>query len=200
MSREKRATAVSHPIHMQAQSHRIHARRACKPSPHSGFTLIELVVVLTLIAILSAAIIPEMRGSMEETLLRATARDVVAACQSANTEAVASGQPQRLVLDTRSHRFRIQSAPRPGSPDARRAPVDEAPRGESGRLDPRITLEVRRTDPAPSDAPDALEFQPDGTATAADILLRDRSGFTLAIHLNPITARASVREVNRQTR
>lgn len=172
--------------------------------PHAGrptgrsrraFTLIELVVVLTLIAILSAAILPEMRGSMEETLLRSSARDLIAACQSANARAVATGRAHQLVLDSATHRYRIEpthSASQPRSGPGR----TDTP--ESGKLDSRIRVELHRIEPPTPDAPDGLEFRPDGTVTAGDIVLRDRSGFSLVIHLNPITARPAVREVARK--
>ena len=42
-----------------------------------GFTLMELMLVLTLIAIMAAMIVPEMKGSMEDALLRSSARKVV---------------------------------------------------------------------------------------------------------------------------
>lgn len=162
-----------------------------------AFTLLELVVVLTLIAILSAAILPEMRGSMEETLLRAAARDLVAACQSANARAVASGQSHHLVLDAAAHRFRIEPA-RPSSNPSTASTRTATP--ESGRLDSRIALELRRLDPPAPNAPEGLEFHPDGTVSGGDIILRDRSGFSLAIHLNPVTARPAVRELPRNPR
>jgi type II secretion system protein H len=73
----------------------------------SAFTLVELVVVLTVIAVLSAMILPEMRGSLEETLLRATARRLIGACNVASSRAISSGRPLRLVLGAGAHRFKV---------------------------------------------------------------------------------------------
>ncbi len=161
-----------------------------------GFTLIELIVVLALIAILTAVILPEMRGSLEESVLRSTARSVVAACNSANSRAVASGQAHQLIIDPSAHRYRIEPTPN----KARSRPSnDPAPTPESNPLDPRIVVEVQLLEP-PSTAnpsPHTVEFHPDGTVDAAEFLLRDRSGFAIAIRLNPITARPAIRELGR---
>src|SRR5690242_12073923 len=46
--------------------------RAC-----SAFTLLEIMVVLVLIGILTALILPEMRGTYEDALLRSTSRQLV---------------------------------------------------------------------------------------------------------------------------
>src|SRR5690349_11843034 len=43
----------------------------------NAFTLMELMVVVVLIGILSAVIIPEMRGTYEEAVLRSTSRELV---------------------------------------------------------------------------------------------------------------------------
>src|SRR6185503_4211867 len=42
-----------------------------------GFSLIELMVVIVLIGIMAAMIVPEMKGTYEEALLRATSRRLV---------------------------------------------------------------------------------------------------------------------------
>ena len=39
-----------------------------------GFSLIELMVVIILIGVMAAMIVPEMKGSYEDVLLRATSR------------------------------------------------------------------------------------------------------------------------------
>ncbi len=160
-----------------------------------GFTLIELIVVLALIAILTAVILPEMRGSLEESVLRSTARSVVAACNAANSRAVASGLPHQLVIDPSAHRYRIEPTPN----KARSRPSnDPAPTPETNPLDPRIVVEVQLLEPPPANtSPHTVEFHPDGTVDAAEFLLRDRSGFAISIRLNPITARPAIRELGR---
>jgi len=160
-----------------------------------AFTLIELMVVITLIAVLTAVILPEMRGTLEETALRSAARELVSACQTANARAVATGRPQQLVLDATAHRFRIETA-RGGPGEAQRPRSASEP--ESGKLDPRIAVEVRLQEPPLPGAPAGIEFQADGTVTAADIILRDRTGFGLVLRLNPVTARPTLKDLARK--
>lgn len=164
-------------------------------SRRPGFTLIELIVVLALIAILTAVILPEMRGSLEESVLRSTARSMVAACNTANSRAVASGHPYHLIIDPAAHRYRIEQSP--GS--TRSHPSNKpAPTPESAAIDPRIVVEVHPLEPpAPNSSQHSVEFHPDGTVDAAEFRLRDRSGFAIAIRLNPITARPVIRELGR---
>lgn len=176
----------------------LRAPSSSPPRPRQNrraFTLIELMVVITLIAVLTAVILPEMRGTLEETALRSAARDLVSACQTANSRAVATGRPQQLVLDATAHRFRIETA-RDGRREAQRSRSASEP--EVGRLDPRIAVEVRLQEPPPPGAPAGIEFQADGTVTAADIVLRDRTGFGLVLRLNPVTARPTLKEMARK--
>ena len=46
------------------------------PSRRSGFTLMELMVVLVLIGVMTAMILPEMRGTYEAALLHSTGREL----------------------------------------------------------------------------------------------------------------------------
>jgi len=164
----------------------------------AGFTLIELVVVLALIAILTAVILPEMRGTFEETVLRSTARTLVSACNTAGSRAVATGTAHQLVIDAAANRYRIQPNRSAASPVARTSSGDSETR-DSGPLDPRVVVEVRREESiGPDGAAHAVEFRPDGTADAAEFVLRDRAGFVIAIRVNPVTARPGLREVGRR--
>ena len=69
-------------------------------------------------------------------------------------------------------------------------------------MDQRVTLEIRpgesiEPEEAPVELPaerDTITFYPDGTADSAEIHLSDRSGATLAMRVNPVTARLRIRE------
>lgn len=181
----------------------------------AGFTLVELLVVIALFGVLSAMILPEMRGTYGDAVLRAAGRNLADACAVASSRAVSFNQLHRLRLDPATGRFRLERRGR--GPDGTIAflPVREA-RGGEGELDRRIVARIRagadpaetgdeaaeaspgETAPVPdAEAADAqaLSFYPDGTADRGEILLRDQDGFGLALRLNPVTARVRVVEL-----
>ena len=180
-----------------------------------GFSLIELMVVLVLIGIATAVIIPEMRGTYEDAVLRSTGRKLVDVFHLASSQAVTLNQPHRVHFDRKKGRYMIEAAPPDGSRDSGVLPPDVP--GGSGDIDARITIEVRTMAEDPStdgrdEGPafvsgddlgkkkrdDSITFYSDGTADQAEILLQDREGFRLGLRINPITARVQIIELERR--
>ena len=185
-------------------------RDAGKP----GFTLIELTVVIVLIGIMAAMIVPEMKGTYEEALLRATSRRLVDVFHLAYSRAVSLNQLHRVRFDKITGRYFIERGQAAGNGSGFVAARDDIPEGE-GTLDRRISVEFRKQDEAPltevdQGTPAAMEdqeirnqdegiaFYSDGTADAGEVLLRDRDGFRLALRINPVTARVQIVELERQ--
>jgi len=186
-------------------------RDAGKP----GFTLIELMVVIVLIGIMAAVIVPEMRGTYEDALLRATSRRLVDVFHLACSRAVSLNQLHRVRFDKITGRYFIERALQAGENGGGFARARDIPDGE-GELDPRISIEIRKQDEALPSATDQgmspsseddrrvrntedhFAFYSDGTADAGEVLLRDRDGFRLALRINPVTARVQIVELERQ--
>ena len=186
-----------------------------KDSRQFAFTLIELMVVIVLIAIMTAMILPEMKGTYEDALLRSTARKLVDVCSLANSHAITINQAHRVRLDRKNGRYFIEPTTGAREKRADAAPVREITGGE-GTIDMRISIEIRNTtedsaDPkeprvptAPGDdsrkrsVGDSISFYADGTADAQELLLRDRQGFRLALRINPVTARVHIVELERE--
>lgn len=173
-----------------------------------GFTLIELMVVIVLIAITTALIIPEMKGTFEDALLRSTARKLVDVCSLANSQAITVNQLHRVRLDKINGRYFVERARHEGEAGSGLVREREITGGK-GNIDTRITIEIRKPaedSPEASASPDAkdrkaddtISFYADGTADAQEILLRDRQGFRLALRINPITARVHIIELERE--
>jgi type II secretion system protein H len=179
-----------------------------------GFTLIELMVVIVLISIMTAMIIPEMKGTFEEALLHSTARELVNAFNLGYSQAVTLNQIHRVRLDRKNGRYFVEKkAEEKGSGFI---PVGDLSGGE-GKLDTRISIEIRRAEETPAAAPEPeaplvsqddsrirnvdepVVFYPDGTADSGEIRLRDREGFRLALRINPITARVDVVELEHES-
>ncbi|HAV62769.1 MAG TPA: type II secretion system protein GspH [Verrucomicrobiales bacterium] len=183
----------------------------------SGFTLIELVVVLVLMAVLTAMIIPEMRGTLEGELLRSTSRELVRGLSLAHSQSITVNQQHRFVIDSERREYRVERFARSLDEGSGFSLVRDVP-GARGGLNERVTIEYRPpeaggamveaeadqfTPTAPQDAVanpggTVIRFFPDGTADGGELHLRDRQGFGLALRLNPITARVQAVELERR--
>jgi len=73
-----------------------------------AFTLIELMVVVVLIGIMTALIVPEMKGTYEEALLRSSSRELVNVLSLASSRAVSINQLHRVRLDSHSGRYLVE--------------------------------------------------------------------------------------------
>jgi type II secretion system protein H len=180
-----------------------------------GFTLIELMVVIVLIGIMTAMIIPEMKGTFEDALLRSTSRELVNVFGVACSHAVSVNQVLQVRLDRKTGHYAIEKRVREGGRGHQFVPARDVP-GAEGKLDTRISIEVRRPGEEPGGAPaeeglhvaeatpqareseETIAFYPDGTADAREIVLRDRDGFQLALRVNPVTARVHIVELARE--
>ncbi|MEO6036730.1 MAG: prepilin-type N-terminal cleavage/methylation domain-containing protein [Verrucomicrobiota bacterium] len=177
----------------------------------AGFTLLELMVVLVLMAIMSAMIVPEMKGSLEDAVLRSTSRDLVSVLNLAYSRAVSVNQVHRVRLDPASGKYFVETRTR-GAQEF--SPVRDVS-GSEGTLDRRISIQIfaSNEDSSPDrnesvnlnptnsfeepESENTISFYPDGTADRRDIQLRDRAGFQVALQINPITARVRVVETER---
>ena len=176
-------------------------RSARSVSPYrDGFTLIELMVVITVIAIVTAVMVTEMGGTYEDALLRANARKLIDVCDAASNRAIAAQQAQVLKIDSASGHFAVRAKAR--ELDEKDAFLTE------GDLDKRIRFMVR--EPARGDDVDeseqaeqetelgAVTFYPDGSADAREFTFRDRAGVELVLRINPTTSRVRIMEMAEQ--
>jgi type II secretion system protein H len=184
----------------------------------AGFTLIELMVVVVLVGIMTAMIIPEMKGTYEDALLRSSGRKLLNAFSLAYSQSVTVNQPHRVRLDRKAGRYYIEKSSHETGGESGFIPLKNVP-GSEGELDTRISFEVRKPEREPStesevgdtvepEAPadempdesqgEAISFYPNGTADDLEIILKDREGFRLALRINPTTARVRIVELERR--
>jgi type II secretion system protein H len=176
----------------------------------TAFTLIELMVVIVIIGIMTAMMIPEMKGTFQDALLRSTSRELINVFDLTYSRAVSLNQLRRVCLDEKTGHYLVEKRVMENGQE-NFVPADDVAGGK-GELDSRISIEFRSPAENVSDASAPTEnvsaesaadevtisFYPDGTADAGDILLRDRDGFRLALRINPITARVHVVEMKRE--
>src|ERR1041385_118488 len=152
----------------------------------NGFTLIELMVVLVIIAIISGLIVSEMRGSFEDVLLRSSSRKLIDLLNLTYSRAVSQGRVHRFRLDEHTGRYIIEKRMEDSATFIGFVPATDIS-GFKGDIDNRIAIQVRplpqnRTDevePLSEDedlAPkptEGISFYPDGTADGCALVLRD---------------------------
>jgi type II secretory pathway pseudopilin PulG len=169
------------------------------------------MVVIAVLGILTAMVIPSFGGTYRDALLRSCARGLAAAASLAHSQAVTTGSPCRLRLDAAQGRWWLEARRRDpaselGAGGGRSfAPLANVP-GSEGRIPNGIAARVVRPmdgDSLPALDPlgplargakevATLDFRPDGTAEAQEIVLADEEGFTLAVRIHPATSRVQV--------
>ena len=125
----------------------------------TGFTLLELMVVMVIMGIVMAVQLPRLGGQLTGSSLRSAARAVGALAYSARFRAADTGCPHVLVLDGRENQVRLFDEDGRGPLLSRRLP-----RGVS--FD-RMESEGR----AAENNMLRITFYPQGTATPAELLL-----------------------------
>jgi prepilin-type N-terminal cleavage/methylation domain-containing protein len=159
-----------------------------------AFTLVELMVVITVITVIAGVMVLEMGGSLEDALLRTNARKLIDVCDAASNRAIAIREAHVLKINAQSGKFTVE----PKAKNLERADVQMV----EGELDPRVALTIREPargeeseEAEPAAQLDAITFYPDGSADAREFLFRDRTGVELVLRINPTTSRVRIIEM-----
>lgn len=154
--------------------------------PRSGFSILELLVVLTLMALLAAIAVPSLRRWQATLPLERSAAAVQQLVATVQLDALRSGRPARLTLEPSGLLF---------------TPVVSAATGREVlplRLPDGIHClpsDSRKNQSTATSRPDGgleLVFQPDGTATPASLVLQDSAGRHLGLVIHRLNGRVSV--------
>lgn len=133
--------------------------------PDAGFTLLEMMVALVLVALIGLLALPLARGGGSALAIDAAARDLATAIKAAQSDAVKEGTERSVLIDVdlrawRREHLKAWTALPPGV---------------------GIDVTVPATDVMPGKV-SRLRFFPDGSASGGTIVLRDRERrMTIAI-------------------
>ncbi len=133
-----------------------------KSSPtrlRAGFTLVELVIVMTLLAVVAALSVPAISRSIRARHLKDEATRFVAATEYARDEAVSQGVPMTVWIDPTTQHFGVE---------AKTGFVGSEARHREFAANPDIHFETDRT-AAKDGLVQAVEMGPDGTPTTSSI-------------------------------
>ena len=93
------------------------AKRSCSHGNNrvhapAGFTLLELLVVMAILALLLTVVPPLVRGPMGTAELKSAVRQMAAGLRSARSQAIARNREAVFELDLEARRFRISGTQR----------------------------------------------------------------------------------------
>ncbi len=133
----------------------------------AGFSLMEMLLVLALIAVMTAVAVPVANRQSGGTELRATAHQFASLMRTARGAAIRDNAERALVVDPAGRRFWVEGL-------TKAYPV-------AGHIEVRLT--------AP---PQGLQFFADGSATGGRVVLA-AGGHTAVVELDGLTGHARVR-------
>jgi prepilin-type N-terminal cleavage/methylation domain-containing protein len=141
------------------------SRLPAHTSLRRAFTLLELLLVLTLIGISTATIVPHLNGTLGRWQLRETARNLQTTLQVASQWAGVRQEAIVFAVDVKQGVFCLRPL-ESGSPAARDVPP-------TGRQSFGRDVEMTRTEGLTEAGKEKiLVFRPDGTARAAQLVLK----------------------------
>ncbi len=186
--------------------------RNCRPQPRgsAGYTLIELLFALGLIAVLSAIAIPQVLGTIESSRAIAAARYLSSRIMLARMLAVQRTASVAIRFDADARGFRFATY-QDGNGNGVRA-LDIA--GNVDReieqpvrlfelfpgVDFALVLDGQGADPIQLSGTSLLTFTPAGTATSGSVYLRGRDGSQYVIRILGATGRTRLLRFDQQQR
>ncbi|WP_425489377.1 type II secretion system protein XpsH [Cognatilysobacter bugurensis] len=129
-----------------------------------GVSLLEVLLVVALIAATSVLAAAALGGGFAGLQLRSSAKDIAAQLRFTRTHAIATGEPQRFVIDPGAHRW-------------------TAPSGRNGEIPEALGIRffgARQVQPSRGEG--AIVFFPDGASTGGRVQLhRDGAGWNVDV-------------------
>ena len=159
-------------------------------SKQSGFTLIELVVVLVILGFVGALITPAIFQSLANLRLRTAAKQLAATLRYARSQAVSSKSTQTVTLDLvqNAYQYALPQAVTEGG-----LSVENEERTSIGSLPQGVVIkEAQLGDEWAAETLVNYQFYPKGNALKGEIVLENEHQRQYVIQIEPITGRVKV--------
>jgi type II secretory pathway pseudopilin PulG len=185
-------------------------------SRHNGLTLVEIILVLTLLVIVGAVSVPMLGGSFSRAGLQSASDLLRAAWSKERLAAMQSGQLYVFRFEPNGARYQLLAFEQLDLPESQQLPAEnpDAEHSESdilrlslNRLPDGITFahgdvsdssEVAATygsaDGGPWSAP--ILFRADGTTSDASLVLKNENGQTIRVTLRGLTGISNAGDVS----
>lgn len=140
-------------------------RRTGPPARRArGVSLIEIVIVITLVAAMSLLAASAMNGGFKGMQLRSAAKELASQLRFTRTRAIASGRTQRFVIDPQAHTW-------------------DAAGEHRGEIAPALQVSfVGAREAQPARGQGAILFFADGASTGGRVkLARDTAAWTIDV-------------------
>ncbi len=141
-----------------------------------GFTFIEMMVVMLIIALAMGIAVPMVEGGFDSREVRRAARQIASTMHYCRGEALATGTPQELIIDPNQNRI-------------------ETTGGRWAVLTDRAVMERVLGGAVLGDGAVQVLFFPNGSTSGAEVIIasrRDRFQNRLRIRLDPLIGRVQV--------
>jgi len=140
----------------------------------AGFTLLELMAVLVLVALLLGLVLPGLFKSWEREKTRAALRGLATALRTARSEAVTESRRTRLFVNLRDGRYWLEGASRAGLLTG------------LGLADAQLVWQN------PERSQGYIAFYGDGSSSGGRLVLQEATGRKNLLEVKPITGKVSL--------
>ncbi len=150
-----------------------------------GFSLIELLIVLAVLAAIASLTLPSLRGPMDKARLRGAAREIETAIAKSRSLAIRTGQPHWFTFEPGGRAWRIETNIEPVPGEGAGATATASGLTPDGPESEEVSHFVRG-----GVLPDGVTFSDESIQSAdlvePDVLLDAGPKWSEPIHFNPI--------------
>ncbi len=160
-----------------------------------GFSLLELIVVMTIIGIIAALVPPLMTHSLTNLKIKTTVKEISASLRFARNQAISKKTPQFFLMDIDSKKYWLSEKPQPSS----KSSMDEEKRMRNVDLIKTIDDEIevegfksnRDSEKTIKEGVVSVEFYPQGNSSGGIIFVKAKDK-TLSIDTDIFTGRVRI--------